>query len=138
MSELRKSVGAVIIDNPDQRLNYNIGVVQREDGLWGFPAGMVEPGEGPEDAVLRELLEETGYEGKILGLRCVVTWGTNSIGYFYNVELGNKVQDGEHHFEFITANEFIFAINNSQGKQLKNPPLHIAGLYTENGRVIDI
>ena len=31
-----------------------------------FPGGWVEPGEDPAVAVLRELREETGYQGKIL------------------------------------------------------------------------
>ncbi len=29
-------------------------------GIWSFPGGRVEPGESPEDAARRELLEETG------------------------------------------------------------------------------
>jgi ADP-ribose pyrophosphatase len=35
----------------------------------GFPAGLIEPGEGPEQTAVRELLEETGYMiDKILGV----------------------------------------------------------------------
>lgn len=31
-------------------------------GTWGFPAGMIEPGEGPRKAAHREMMEETGRE----------------------------------------------------------------------------
>ncbi|MEV5613696.1 NUDIX hydrolase [Streptomyces sp. NPDC052225] len=33
--------------------------------VWGVPCGKLEPGEGPEDGVLRELKEETGLLGHI-------------------------------------------------------------------------
>ncbi|WP_093840974.1 NUDIX hydrolase [Streptomyces aidingensis] len=36
-------------------------------GVWGVPSGKLEPGELPEDAVLRELKEETGLSGEIIG-----------------------------------------------------------------------
>ncbi len=38
--------------------------LQRE--VLEFPAGLVDPGERPEETALRELSEETGYSGKIL------------------------------------------------------------------------
>ena len=33
-----------------------------------FPAGLVNPGESPEETAVRELREETGYRGKVLRL----------------------------------------------------------------------
>lgn len=33
-----------------------------------FPKGTIEPGEAPEDAAVREVLEETGYRTKIISL----------------------------------------------------------------------
>lgn len=39
-----------------------------DDGTWGIPGGMVEPGEAPETGAVRELLGETGLEAEPLGL----------------------------------------------------------------------
>ena len=35
---------------------------RRDDGCWGLPAGWVEAGETPAEALVREFLEETGLE----------------------------------------------------------------------------
>ena len=35
---------------------------------WTFPGGCVEPDESPRDAVMREVLEETGLETRVVGL----------------------------------------------------------------------
>lgn len=37
-------------------------------GKWGLPKGHVESGESPEAAALRELTEESGYTGSVMGL----------------------------------------------------------------------
>jgi 8-oxo-dGTP pyrophosphatase MutT (NUDIX family) len=53
----------------------------RAEGTWALPKGLVEPGESPEAAALREASEETGVSGRSLGklgdVRYVYTqsWG---------------------------------------------------------------
>lgn len=53
--------GAVLVDDAGRLL-----VVRRANapgrGLWSIPGGRVEPGEQPEDAAAREVLEETGLQ----------------------------------------------------------------------------
>ena len=34
---------------------------KKSDGSWSLPAGAIEPSETPEQAIKREVLEETGY-----------------------------------------------------------------------------
>nr|WP_194245647.1 (deoxy)nucleoside triphosphate pyrophosphohydrolase [Donghicola mangrovi] len=56
-------VSAVALIDPDGR----VLLAQRPEGksqagLWEFPGGKVEPGESPEDALVRELHEELGIQ----------------------------------------------------------------------------
>jgi 8-oxo-dGTP diphosphatase len=56
-------VAAVALIDPDGR----VLVTQRPEGkqlagLWEFPGGKVEPGERPEQALIRELKEELGID----------------------------------------------------------------------------
>lgn len=52
-------VGAVIILN-DSVLACRRAPFKSQAGLWEFPGGKVEPGESPEDALRREIMEELG------------------------------------------------------------------------------
>lgn len=64
------------------------------DGRWVLPGGGVEHGESPEDAVRREVEEETGYRCRIVALVGVrsSTWSTvdaevHSVAIVYDVEV---------------------------------------------------
>jgi 8-oxo-dGTP diphosphatase len=50
----------------------DLGVLvgKRQDGSppWTFPGGKIEPGESPEDAAVRETLEETGLRVQVTGV----------------------------------------------------------------------
>jgi len=52
---LMPGVAAVIRDEQGRVL-----IQRRPDGSWSLPAGAIEPGESPADAVVREVREETG------------------------------------------------------------------------------
>lgn len=57
------AVAAVVHDQTGRVL-----VQERRSGDYSLPAGAIEPGESPQDAVVREVLEETGLHVSVLTL----------------------------------------------------------------------
>ena len=57
----------------------------RFQNKWGLPKGSVDDeGETPEDAVIRELTEETGVNGSIIGLSAVrSTISSENLQFFF-------------------------------------------------------
>jgi 8-oxo-dGTP diphosphatase len=75
-------VGAVITDAEGRML-----LIRRRNepsaGLWSLPGGRLEPGESDQQAVVREVREETGLAGAVLDIRdyvAVVTGGELAAG----------------------------------------------------------
>jgi 8-oxo-dGTP pyrophosphatase MutT (NUDIX family) len=74
---LSPSVAAVIHDHEGRLL-----LQEKSSGeAWSLPAGGIELGESPQQAVFREVLEETGYEVNIRGIAGV--FGGSAFRYTY-------------------------------------------------------
>jgi 8-oxo-dGTP pyrophosphatase MutT (NUDIX family) len=52
-----------------------------DDGGWGLPAGAIDPGETPADAVIREVYEETGLE--VRPTRVIGVFGGTALRFRY-------------------------------------------------------
>ena len=68
LRELRSVVGtrllmlpgvAAIVRDAENRVLF---IRRADNGHWGFPAGAIDPGETPAEAVVREVREETGLQ----------------------------------------------------------------------------
>jgi len=61
--------------------------------LWGLPGGSLEYGEHPEQAVIREVLEETGLKICIERFLLVNSWRPDRVGLYYLC----RIVDGTFH-----------------------------------------
>ena len=116
-------------------------------GCWGLPKGHVEPNESIENAVLRELREETNITGVVsgfIGLRTTQT--RHGVGLFlcYKISASNfdaKPQEDEiSDLRFFTADEFdnvewvSAAMRGFAEVALKDSSLPLIDLSTESKR----
>jgi len=82
---------AVILDE-----NKNIFLVKstyQRFHPWGLPGGSLEYGEHPEEAVIREVWEETGLNVCIKRLLLVNSWLPDRVGFYYLC----RIIDGKFH-----------------------------------------
>lgn len=64
-------------------------------GLWTMPAGFVDAGENPAEAVVRECLEETGYQVRVTGLFDVLSGQEHPRGAHILIVYQAEIQSGE-------------------------------------------
>jgi 8-oxo-dGTP diphosphatase len=90
-----KRFATMVVLNEDRS---KVLLILREDfRIWGLPGGMLEPGESPEHAAIRETLEETGFTTEIVCF-CGTHRRTrlNDIRYIYTGRItgGQAVENG--------------------------------------------
>lgn len=86
------SAGGVLYRRTDGGIEVLLASRRTRSGdlVWGLPKGLVEPGESPEETAVREVQEETGFDGKVVD-------DLGEIGYWY-VWDGVRVRKTVHFF----------------------------------------
>ena len=91
------SAGGLVLDRPGPGARAAlIGRLDRRGRLlWSLPKGHLEAGETEEDTAVREVAEETGILGRIVGKLGVID--------FWFVAEGRRVHKTVHHFLLVAA-----------------------------------
>jgi ADP-ribose pyrophosphatase len=80
--------------------------------FWEMPTGGMHPGESEEDAVQRELAEETGYEAGRLVRLCAFQTSKSVVRETAHLYIAEQLRPGRRdadHTEFIEVRAFAFA-----------------------------
>jgi len=99
--------------------------------IWSLPKGHVEVGETPEDAAVREVLEETGIHGSI-----VASLGT--IDFWFMVE-NQRIHKTVHHY-LLDAEDLVLSDADAEVAEVAWVPLdEVAGRlrYADERRLLD-
>jgi 8-oxo-dGTP pyrophosphatase MutT (NUDIX family) len=58
--------GGVVVRRDGPELRFLLVTARRQPGLWVFPKGHIETGETPEEAAVREVIEEAGVRATVV------------------------------------------------------------------------
>lgn len=96
MAKLLCDLGVASLAVRDGRVLLVQEAAGRHAGRWGLPKGHVEANESPEAAAVRELHEETGFAGTVIGLSGVRTALRNdgpAVFLCYEMQVGEAAAD---------------------------------------------
>lgn len=105
-----------------------------EEVIWELPAGAIEPGEDPEEAARRELLEETGYRAEELEFLFKMAPNASTLSNFAWCYLARKaVPEGGQKLDALEDLEIHKIPLKEAGEMLENgefpQAVHTAALY---------
>lgn len=100
-ASLRHVVVHAIVEHEGKLLLVKRAPTLLEGGKWSLPAGFLERDESASKAILRELLEETGWEGQITSIFFIKTdpnrphEDRQNVAFYFLVSVTKKVRDGD-------------------------------------------
>jgi len=117
------------------------------EGKWNGLGGKLEPGESPEECVIREVLEESGLRATRLHLKGILTFplfARNEDWYAFVFVVdqfdGELISSPEGNLEWI-SDESLLSLNLWEGDRIFLPLLHQPGFFSgkfvyQDGRLI--
>ncbi len=73
------SAGGIVFRPHDDGNGHDVVLILTHEGRWQLPKGWIEEGESPEQAAVREVREEGGVDGDIIGpLDTIEYWYTST------------------------------------------------------------
>ena len=115
------SAGGVVIRTEGDRVDVALASRRTKRGglAWGLPKGLVEPGERPEEAAIREVQEEVGLVAEIIrSLGDISYWyvweGTRvrkTVSFFLMSAIGGDIAVHDHEMEEVAW----FALSEAAG-----------------------
>ncbi len=95
---------------------------RRDYDLWNLPGGTVEHGESPQEAVVREVKEETGFDVKVEKLQGIYTKEKDIVFSFFVKIIGGELtlNDEADKLEYFTFGDIPKNTANKQIERIKD------------------
>lgn len=122
MSRTLTHAGAIAVRPDKDGLRVLIVTAKRHPERWIFPKGHIEPGEQPAATALRELREEAGVEGKVIGpvgRMAVTSRGEKGLAEYYLARYVRDVPaEDERQVRWLPVNQARARLTYANAKRL--------------------